>query len=108
MVNPDICRSVSDHHQWCGRLTGQVHNTVPNIGAAVIDPDNHGLAVFQIVHPDPCIEGQGTVGCSELVHIVGLPVCSSFTMEFGTIPAGTPFPNHCEIGRASCRARVWL
>src|SRR4029077_7968519 len=67
-------RAGADHFNLAGRPVREVNDTAVDERATVGDANLNSLIVFQIVNPDPRVEGECPVGRRELFHVVNLPI----------------------------------
>ena len=72
-----------------GHIVGEINDPGSHEGAAVIDPYRGGVAVAEVFHQESGIHGQGFVGRSPVVQIVGLAVRGLAAMEWISIPGVT-------------------
>ena len=68
------------------RGEGQVDDPVGIERAAVVDADDHALAVVQVGHPHIARQRQGLVRGGHAVEVVGLAVGGGLAVELGAVP----------------------
>jgi len=84
----DPCGARTYDAELFGGGVGEIDDTAPNEGAAVVDTQVNAAVVLYIGDPYKGAQGQGLVCGGHAVHVVNFAVGGLATMEFPAVPGG--------------------
>jgi len=89
--NLNLCRSISYYVQLFCCSISQINDPFADKRSTVVNPYHGWFTIVEIFYQQHGVHGQGFVGSSMTVHVVGLTIGSLAAVKFFAVPGGKSF-----------------